>query len=250
MSSSRRLLASALRVSRSSCARRCTYRAAGRQTRPIRTLNEGRRPTCERRPSVHARERGFADSCRDKRSTLLPLKYFPADPTTARAGGADSCPTSGRSSRCRRRPARVARCSASASCEFTLKGQKLQPRRLRPGRRARSRQLFVPFADTTTGTETYAAGRYLDLEPTATGLYTIDFNYAYNPYCAYNKAYECPYPPPSNRLKVPIRAGEKAPARSDRRCRRSSSTSTASSPTASRCTCAPFSRRSAKAASS
>ena len=64
---------------------------------------------------------------------------------------------------------------------------------------------------TTSVSETYAAGRYLDLRPTATNLYTIDFNYAYNPYCAYNKSYECPYPPPSNRLKVAIRAGEKAP---------------------------------------
>ena len=72
--------------------------------------------------------------------------------------------------------------------------------------------LFVPFADTTTGQETYSAGRYLDLHPTATGFYNIDFNRAYNPYCAYNESYECPYPPASNRLKIAIRAGEKKPA--------------------------------------
>ena len=71
--------------------------------------------------------------------------------------------------------------------------------------------LFVPFADLTTGTETYGAGRYLDLKPTATGFYVIDFNRAYNPTCAYNPTWECPYPPASNRLKVAIRAGEKAP---------------------------------------
>ena len=69
----------------------------------------------------------------------------------------------------------------------------------------------VPFADLTTGTETYAAGRYLDLHPTSSGYYTVDFNTAYNPYCAYNSQYECPFPPPSNRLKLPIRAGEKVP---------------------------------------
>jgi uncharacterized protein (DUF1684 family) len=69
----------------------------------------------------------------------------------------------------------------------------------------------VPFADLTTKKETYAAGRYLDIEPTPTGIYTIDFNYAYNPTCAYNNAYSCPYPPPSNRLQVAVRAGEKAP---------------------------------------
>jgi len=61
----------------------------------------------------------------------------------------------------------------------------------------------------TTGKETYFAGRYLDLEPTGTGIYEIDFNLAYNPYCAYNSGWECPYPPSSNRLKVPIRAGER-----------------------------------------
>ena len=71
--------------------------------------------------------------------------------------------------------------------------------------------LFVPFADQTTGSETYPAGRYLELHPTSTGFYTVDFNRAFNPYCAYNKTYDCPFPPPSNRLKVAIRAGEKAP---------------------------------------
>ena len=70
-------------------------------------------------------------------------------------------------------------------------------------------RLFVPFGDLTTGTETYAAGRYLDIDPTPTGMYEIDFNRAYNPYCAYNESYDCPYPPPSNRLKIPIRAGER-----------------------------------------
>jgi uncharacterized protein (DUF1684 family) len=95
--------------------------------------------------------------------------------------------------------------------EFTLQGE---PRRLgafvEEGTE-RITDLFVPFADMTTGTETYFAGRYLDIAPTATGYYTIDFNRAYNPYCAYSEAYECPFPPPTNRLSVPVRAGEKAP---------------------------------------
>ena len=72
--------------------------------------------------------------------------------------------------------------------------------------------LFVPFADLTTGTETYQAGRYLDLQPTATGIYTIDFNRAYHPYCFYNAQYDCPYPPRENRLAVPIRSGERTRA--------------------------------------
>ena len=51
-----------------------------------------------------------------------------------------------------------------------------------------------------------------DWKPTPTGFYVIDFNKAYNPTCAYNPTWECPYPPQANRLKVAIRAGERAPA--------------------------------------
>jgi uncharacterized protein (DUF1684 family) len=69
--------------------------------------------------------------------------------------------------------------------------------------------LFVPFADHTSGTETYQAGRYMELDPTATGIYVVDFNVAYNPYCYYSPEYDCPFPPKENRLDVPIRAGEK-----------------------------------------
>ena len=68
---------------------------------------------------------------------------------------------------------------------------------------------FVPFRDATSGSETYGAGRYLDIEPNDDGTVTIDFNMAYNPFCAYSEAYSCPLPPPENRLDVPITAGEK-----------------------------------------
>ena len=69
--------------------------------------------------------------------------------------------------------------------------------------------LFVPFRDATSGSETYAAGRYIDLRENTTGIYDLDFNRATNPYCAYGKDYSCPIPPEENRLTVPIRAGEK-----------------------------------------
>lgn len=73
---------------------------------------------------------------------------------------------------------------------------------------------FLPFKDATNGTETYGAGRYLDnhrpgLRPLGGDRVEIDFNYAYNPYCAYNEDYSCPLPPRENWLRVPIRAGEK-----------------------------------------
>ncbi|MBE2234718.1 MAG: DUF1684 domain-containing protein [Anaerolinea sp.] len=68
---------------------------------------------------------------------------------------------------------------------------------------------FLPFADSLAGSETYGAGRYLELEPLGKGKFLVDFNYAYNPYCAYNEAWSCPVTPAENRLKAPIRAGEK-----------------------------------------
>jgi hypothetical protein len=70
-------------------------------------------------------------------------------------------------------------------------------------------RLFVPFTDLTSGSETYPGGRYIDLDLTKSGIYVLDFNRAYNPYCYYNKTYDCPIPPRENRLQVPIRAGEK-----------------------------------------
>lgn len=73
--------------------------------------------------------------------------------------------------------------------------------------------LFVPFKDATNGKETYGAGRYLDLDPqrdlTTEGKWILDFNRAYNPWCAYSESYTCPFVPPENWLKVPICAGEK-----------------------------------------
>ena len=68
---------------------------------------------------------------------------------------------------------------------------------------------FLPFTDSTSGNETYGAGRYLDIERLPDGRFEIDFNLAYNPYCAYNEMWSCPIPPTENRLAVPIRAGEK-----------------------------------------
>ncbi len=72
--------------------------------------------------------------------------------------------------------------------------------------------LFLPFSDATNGHETYGSGRFMDLRiPTGTTI-ELDFNKAYNPYCAYNSRYACPIPPKENRLKVAVRAGVKAPA--------------------------------------
>lgn len=69
--------------------------------------------------------------------------------------------------------------------------------------------LFIPFRDKTSGKESYGGGRYLDLELNKDGLYEVDFNLAYNPYCAYNYKYSCPIPPAENSLPAAIKAGER-----------------------------------------
>ena len=77
---------------------------------------------------------------------------------------------------------------------------------------------FLPFADATSGQDTYGAGRYLldtiksaDLGLAPDGRTVLDFNFAYNPSCAYSDRYVCPLAPRANRLPAPVRAGEKAP---------------------------------------
>ena len=70
-------------------------------------------------------------------------------------------------------------------------------------------ELFLPFKDRTAGADTYSKGRYLFIEPLPQEKVLIDFNRAYNPFCAYNEKYTCPDPPPENGLDIEIRAGEK-----------------------------------------
>jgi uncharacterized protein len=68
--------------------------------------------------------------------------------------------------------------------------------------------LFLPFQDANAGVDTYGAGRYLEPQPLEDGRLLVDFNYAYNPYCAYNERWTCPIPPAENHLTVAIEAGE------------------------------------------
>jgi uncharacterized protein len=147
---------------------------------------------------------------KDKRDAVLPLRYFPVDPgytVPAALKLSDNrpvfeMPTS---------TGALRKMQLVGTLEFTFGGERRSLGAFVEDGTRQITNLFVPFADLTTGMDTYSAGRYLDIEPTTTGYYTIDFNRAYNPYCAYNASYECPFPPPSNRLNVAIRAGEKAP---------------------------------------
>jgi uncharacterized protein (DUF1684 family) len=144
-----------------------------------------------------------------KMNEFLPLKYFPPDPeyvVPASLKPAEErivveMPTS---------TGKIRKQQRVGVLEFTLKGQPLTLGAFVEAG-ADVNRLFVPFSDMTSGTETYAAGRYLELDRTASGVYTIDFNKAYNPYCYYNPDFDCPYPPRESRLPLPIRAGERLP---------------------------------------
>jgi len=74
---------------------------------------------------------------------------------------------------------------------------------------SRGESLFVPFADATTGDETYPAGRYLEVVEVERGQFLLDFNAAYNPSCAYGGSFQCPVAPLESHLKAPVRAGER-----------------------------------------
>ena len=144
---------------------------------------------------------------KSRHTQFLPLAYFPIDPgysVPAALKPSDDptiieMPTSTGANRRMRR---------AGTLEFTLKGQPLKLTALLEVGDDPS-HLFVPFSDLTSGTETYAAGRFMDLHRNGTGIYEVDFNRAYIPYCYYSPTYECPYPPPENRLTIPIRAGER-----------------------------------------
>jgi uncharacterized protein len=144
-----------------------------------------------------------------KMAEFIPLKYFPVDPEYVVPAALkpatervviDMLTSQGK----------VRKHQRVGMLEFTLKGQTLAlPAFVEAG--ASLDRLFVPFTDMTNGTETYMAGRYLELDRMPSGVYTVDFNNAYNPYCYYNKDFDCPYPPRESRLPLPIRAGERAP---------------------------------------
>ena len=143
----------------------------------------------------------------DKRAILLPLSYFPIDESYAVP--ATLVPSSDR------KPLKVPTSTGKlrdlqsvGALKFTLRGQSLK---LTAFVEEGDRQLFVPFTDLTSGAETYGAGRYMNLDPTPTGIYVVDFNSAYHPYCYYSAEFDCPYPPAENRLTIPIRAGERLP---------------------------------------
>jgi uncharacterized protein (DUF1684 family) len=159
----------------------------------------------ERKDQMFREDRRDSPLKPDEIDKFLPLAYFPIDESYAVPAQLEpaaeretiNMPTSTGTLRAVQRV---------GTLKFSLKGQ---PLKLTAFMEQGSRSLFVPFSDLTSGTETYQAGRYMNLEPSPSGIYIVDFNVAYNPYCYYNAEYECPLPPAQNRLAVPVRAGER-----------------------------------------
>ena len=143
-----------------------------------------------------------------ERTSFPALTYFAVDPAfrtpaaLEELGGGPpiEMPTSTGQVRKMRRVGRLS---------FTLKGRQFALTAFVEADETDMRRLFVPFGDLTNRTETYPGGRYLDLDRTATGIYDLDFHKSYNPFCYYNASYDCPIPPPENRLDIAVLAGEK-----------------------------------------
>jgi uncharacterized protein len=145
-----------------------------------------------------------------KRASFPPLPYYPINeeyrvPAELDVHASDTILEMPTSTGQRRQMRRI------GTLRFTLKGQPMTLTAFVEAATNDMSRLFVPFGDLTNGTETYNAGRYLDLDRTATGIYDLDFNRAYHPFCLFNDQYDCPIPPRENRLAVPIRAGERLP---------------------------------------
>jgi uncharacterized protein (DUF1684 family) len=141
------------------------------------------------------------------RASFPPLAYYPINqeyrvPASLTVARADDILEMQTSTGQRRKMQRI------GALEFTLKGQPLKLTAFGEANDTALLRLFVPFHDLTNGSETYPGGRYLDLDRTATGVYDLDFNRAYHPFCVFNATYDCPVPPRENRLPLPIRAGE------------------------------------------
>lgn len=146
---------------------------------------------------------------REERTGFVALPRFPADPNflvKAKFVAQDG-PVFGMKTTSEREP----QYQSIGTLHFSLQGKQEQLTVYRNIDLSRLpdyvNYLFVPFTDLTNGESTYGGGRYIDLEGPLADAVELDFNRAYNPYCAYGGAYSCPIPPEENHVEIAIRAG-------------------------------------------
>lgn len=139
----------------------------------------------------------------EQKKTFMGLNYFPENPALQLEVKVEEFPAK-ETITMQTSTGDVQRYQKFGRFKFTVEGQAAELTLY-----ASPHGFFLPFADALAGTETYGAGRYLEPEPIGGGKFLVDFNLAYNPYCAYNENFSCPLTPRENRLKAPVRAGEK-----------------------------------------
>lgn len=140
----------------------------------------------------------------EQRHGFKGLRYYPEDPAFRFVLELDAS-DAGRDEEVEMSDGSSDRMARAGHFAFAVDGKQVQLTAFRSS----DRSLFIPFRDATGGSETYPAGRYVDVELADDGRWVVDFNRAYNPYCAYNDDWRCPLPPSENWLAAEIRAGEK-----------------------------------------
>ena len=161
----------------------------------------------------HRRDHFFADHPHSplnesQRARFAGLDYFPERPDLALTLPLDeTAPGVGEAVDIPTTDGKVKPFVRAGFVSFEIEGAPVQLTVFRDGDRG---GLFLPFRDASAGEETYEIGRYLEPQSRPDATLDIDFNYAYNPFCAYGEEWSCPIPPEENRLEVTIPAGERA----------------------------------------
>lgn len=141
------------------------------------------------------------------------LDYFPIDPTYKVSAKLEKTPDVTPFEMPTSDPKRNKHFLKYGTLTFTLNGEtyvlSVYKSLQLAGQKKYEDYLFLPFKDFTNGRETYGGGRYLDMKTTDGDTVELDFNYCYNPYCAYSDGWSCPIPPEENHLPVAIEAGVK-----------------------------------------
>jgi len=144
----------------------------------------------------------------DQKKELDSLDFYPIDPSYKVRGRLEPVPNK-RIVEIPMTDGTLERYIRHSFVTFELQGKSLKLLLLQAEDEVDLRNFFLAFADGTSADETYGGGRYINLRQDGSSSITIDFNLAYNPYCAYNPDFACPIPPKENILEIPIRAGEK-----------------------------------------
>lgn len=149
----------------------------------------------------------------NRKAELLPLLYYPID-ASYNVPAILKPPTDTATFQMVYSDGAIRDVRRLGTLEFTLRGQPLKLTAYQEVGSPDVNHVFVPFTDLSSGVDTYAAGRYIDLRRTPTTYYELDFNVAYNPSCYFSPLYSCPVAPKENRLPIEVPAGEKVKIRS------------------------------------